>query len=132
MMNFIMVPLIFGIVTYGIYSLFELFVHKKERLMIIEKLSEKVDWAVLDGKLQLPSFAQKRISFSALKIGCLMLGLGLGLLVGFIFHTYVKVNFGGDWDMVSVAYGASVLLCGGLGLILAFIIENKMGKKDDE
>ena len=61
-----------------------------------------------------------------------MLGLGLGLLVGFIFHTYVKVNFGGDWDMVSVAYGASVLLCGGLGLILAFIIENKMGKKDDE
>ncbi len=132
MMDFIMVPLIFGIVTYGIYSLFELFVHKKERLMIIEKLSEKVDWAVLDGKLQLPSFAQKRISFSALKIGCLMLGLGLGLLVGFIFHTYVKVNFGGDWDMVSVAYGASVLLCGGLGLILAFIIENKMGKKDDE
>lgn len=132
MMDFIMVPLIFGIVTYGIYSLFELFVHKKERLMIIEKLSEKVDWAVLDGKLQLPSFAQKRISFSALKIGCLMLGLGLGLLVGFIFHTYVKVNFGGDWDMVSVVYGASVLLCGGLGLILAFIIENKMGKKDDE
>ncbi len=132
MMDFIMVPLIFGIVTYGIYSLFELFVHKKERLMIIEKLSEKVDWAVLDGKLQLPSFAQKQISFSALKIGCLMLGLGLGLLVGFIFHTYVKVNFGGDWDMVSVAYGASVLLCGGLGLILAFIIENKMGKKDDE
>lgn len=132
MMDFIMVPLIFGIVTYGIYSLFELFVHKKERLMIIEKLSEKVDWAVLDGKLQLPSFAQKRISFSALKIGCLMLGLGLGLLVGFIFHTYVKVNFGGDWDMVSVAYGASVLLCGGLGLILAFIIENKMGKKNDE
>ena len=60
MMDFIMVPLIFGIVTYGIYSLFELFVHKKERLMIIEKLSEKVDWAVLDGKLQLPSFAQNR------------------------------------------------------------------------
>ena len=47
MMDFIMVPLIFGIVTYGIYSLFELFVHKKERLMIIEKLSEKVDWAIL-------------------------------------------------------------------------------------
>ena len=100
--------------------------------MIIEKLSEKVDWAVLDGKLQLPSFAQKQISFSALKIGCLMAGLGLGLLIGFIFHTFVRVNFEGDWKMISMAYGASVLLCGGLGLILAFIIENKMGKKDDE
>ena len=109
MMDFIMVPLIFGIVTYGIYSLFELFVHKKERLMIIEKLSEKVDWAVLDGKLQLPSFAQKQISFSALKIGCLMAGLGLGLLIGFIFHTFVRVNFEGDWKMISMAYGASVL-----------------------
>ena len=33
MMDFISIPLTFGIVTYGIYSLFELFVHKKERLM---------------------------------------------------------------------------------------------------
>ena len=82
MMDFISIPLVVGIICYGIYSLFELFVHKKERLMIIEKLSEKVDWTVLDGKLQLPSFAQKRVSFSALKIGCLMAGLGLGLLIG--------------------------------------------------
>lgn len=132
MMDFISIPLVVGIICYGIYSLFELFVHKKERLMIIEKLSEKVDWAVLDGKLQLPSFAQKQISFSALKIGCLMAGLGLGLLIGFIFHTFICVNFEGDWQMVSMAYGASVLLCGGLGLILAFIIENKLGKKNDE
>lgn len=132
MMDFIFIPLVIGIICYGIYSLFELFVHKKERLMIIEKLSEKVDLAVLDGKLQLPSFAQKRISFNALKIGCLMAGLGLGLLIGFIFHTYVQLNFGGNREMASITYGASVLLCGGLGLILAFIIENKMGKKDDE
>ena len=58
MMDFISIPLVVGIICYGIYSLFELFVHKKESLMIIEKLSEKVEWAVLDGKLQLPSFAQ--------------------------------------------------------------------------
>ena len=39
MMDFITVPLIFGIVTYGIYKLFELFVCKKERLIIIEKIN---------------------------------------------------------------------------------------------
>ena len=31
MMDFITIPLTFGIVTYGIYKLFELFVCKKER-----------------------------------------------------------------------------------------------------
>ncbi len=129
MMDFISIPLVVGIICYGIYSLFELFVHKKERLMIIEKLSEKVDWSMLDGKLQLPSFAQKRISFNVLKIGCLMVGLGLGLLIGFIFHTYVIRYFESNWNLISVMYGASVLLCGGLGLILSFIIENKNGEK---
>ena len=36
-MDFITIPLTFGIVTYGIYKLFELFVCKKERLIILEK-----------------------------------------------------------------------------------------------
>jgi len=36
-MNFIMVPAIMAIITVGIYKLFELFVCKKERLMLIEK-----------------------------------------------------------------------------------------------
>lgn len=37
MMDFIMVPAIMAIITVGIYKLFELFVCKKERLMLIEK-----------------------------------------------------------------------------------------------
>ena len=38
-----MVPLIVGIVCAGIYGLFELFVRKKERLAIIEKIGDKLD-----------------------------------------------------------------------------------------
>lgn len=38
MMDFIMVPTIMAIITLGIYKLFELFVCKKERLMLIEKM----------------------------------------------------------------------------------------------
>ena len=41
MMDFIMVPTILAIITLGIYKLFELFVCKKERLTIIEKMGEK-------------------------------------------------------------------------------------------
>ena len=39
MMDFITIPLTFGIVTYGIYKLFELFVCKKERLFLLEKIN---------------------------------------------------------------------------------------------
>ena len=38
MMDFISVPLVVGIVCAGIYGLFELFVRKRERLAIIEKI----------------------------------------------------------------------------------------------
>ena len=82
MMDFIMVPLIVGIVCAGIYGLFELFVRKKERLAIIEKIGDKLDPSA-DVKIGLPRLSAN-FSFSSLKAGCLLAGVGLGLLVGFI------------------------------------------------
>ena len=79
MMNFIMVPAIMAIITVGIYKLFELFVCKKERLMLIEKMGDKYEPDVAS----IPRF-HSNYSFSALKIGCLLLGMGLGLLIGLI------------------------------------------------
>ena len=49
-MDFIMVPLIMGIITLGIYKLFELFACRRERMAIIEKLGDKIsaaDWNCL-------------------------------------------------------------------------------------
>ena len=53
-MDFIMVPLIMGIITLGIYKLFELFVCRRERMAIIEKLSDKITTTDLNGKFSLP------------------------------------------------------------------------------
>lgn len=53
-MNFIMIPLIIGIICAGIYGLFELFVRKKERLAIIEKIGDKLDPSAFDAKIGLP------------------------------------------------------------------------------
>ena len=48
MMDFISVPLVVGIVCAGIYGLFELFVRKRERLAIIEKIGDKLaNWDCL-------------------------------------------------------------------------------------
>ena len=116
MMDFITAPLVVGFICLGIYALFELFVRRKERLLIIEKISERMDIADLGKRLSLPSYGLPRFSFSSLKTGCLLMGIGLGILVGFFCS----------------AYGASVLLFGGLGLIVAFVIETNMKKKEDK
>lgn len=132
MMNFIMVPAIMAIITVGIYKLFELFVCKKERLMLIEKMGDKYEPDVAS----IPRF-HSNYSFSALKIGCLLLGMGLGLLIGFIICTssvpgYLDKNMD-DWrvyrETVSLVYGACVLVFGGIGLVVAFITELKLSKK---
>lgn len=132
MMDFIMVPLIVGIVCAGIYGLFELFVRKKERLAIIEKIGDKLEPSAFDVKIGLPRLATN-FSFSSLKTGCLLAGIGLGLLVGFIISvSLTDFNLDGRRELISTVYGASVLLFGGIGLILAFVIELKLSKEKDK
>jgi hypothetical protein len=61
-----------------------------------------------------------------------MTGTGLGLLVGFIINTFLTYqSSGNDWyqhNIAGTAYGASVLLFGGIGLLIAFVIEMKLTK----
>ena len=135
MMNFIMIPLTTGIVFAAIYGLFELFVRRKERLAIIEKIGEKLDASAFEGKMRLPSYGGTRFSFSALKAGCLLMGIGLGILAGFFLNFVIAINrhqldFINEYQASTSAYGASVLLFGGLGLIVAFIIETNMKKNN--
>ena len=43
-----------------------------------------------------------------------------------------SLDFRNEYEAISSAYGASVLLFGGLGLIVAFVIETNMKKKEDK
>ena len=134
-MDFIMVPVVCGIFVLGFYKLFELFVCKKERLLIIEKMGEKFTPEMLGNKINLSSVGNA--SFSALKFGCLFVGLGLGLLVAYLIcrttiDDYVVRNADWNWEVkqtISVIYGACVLLFGGVGLLTSFLIELKISKK---
>ena len=135
-MDFIMVPVVCGIFVLGFYKLFELFVCKKERLLIIEKMGEKFTPDMLENKINLSSVGN--LSFSALKFGCLFVGLGLGLLVAYLICTttlegYAEMSsdrFNGNLrETISVIYGACVLLFGGVGLLASFLVELKISKK---
>ncbi|MDR2811273.1 MAG: hypothetical protein LBB84_12100 [Tannerellaceae bacterium] len=137
MLDFISIPLVVGICVAGTYGLFELFARRKERLAIIEKIGEKLDASAFGEKNRLSGLFPK-FSFSALKAGCLLSGAGLGLLIGFCLHiALLNMNLYTDDDgwrfrnLAEMAYGASVLFFGGVGLITAFVIELKMGKKKE-
>ena len=128
MMDFIMVPAVMGIITLGIYKLFELFVRKKERLTIIDKIGDKLTPDILSGKIDFSTDIPK-LSFSALKFGCLFMGLGIGILVAFAVHYNFADFVESSYQIESAIYGSCVLLFGGIGLIAAFIVELKLGKK---
>ena len=128
MMDFIMVPAVMGIITLGIYKLFELFVRKKERLMIIDKIGDKLTPEILNGKIDFSTNIPK-LSSSALKFGCLFMGLGIGMLVAFAVHYNFADFVESSYQIRGAVYGSCVLLFGGLGLITAFIVELKLGKK---
>ncbi len=128
MLDFIMVPAVFGIITLGIYKLFELFVRKKERLIIIDKIGDKLTPDILNGKIDFSTNIPK-FSFSALKFGCLFMGFGIGLLVAFAVHYNFADFVQNAYYLRSAVYGSCVLLFGGLGLLIAFIVELKISKK---
>ena len=136
MLDFITVPLIVGIITLGIYRLFELMIRRKERLKIIEKI-EDVPTEFLKNGISLPSFNEQRPlakhnRFSPLLICGLLIGIGLGMLVVVIIQKYNYDLFQGDYYFRSALYGSCVLLFGGLGLLSAFFLERALKKKDNK
>ena len=138
MMDFITIPLVVGIITLGIYRLFDLFVRKKERLAIIEKISEKFDASMIENKFSFPIKTSGNSIFSTLKVACLLFGVGLGLLIGYFICLnsiagYNTMELRNNANEISgVVYGASVLLFGGLGLLVAFLIEMNYVKNKKE
>jgi hypothetical protein len=134
MMDFIMVPLVVGIITLGIYKLFELFARRKERLAMIEKIGEKFDATMFENKFSFPKVKTNGSLYGTLKIACLLLGVGLGLLIGFFICQYYFTNASyNDYvirDILAVVYGSCTLLFGGLGLMVAFIVELKNAPKE--
>ncbi len=136
-MEFIFIPLIVGICVAGFYGVFELLIRRRERLNIIEKLGDKVTPEMLGTRMACPQRPHSGLSFGAMKAAGLLMGVGLGLLLAFfIAHHYNLTSTGYDVSAYEVSrireilYGASVLLFGGLGLLIAFIVEVKMRRKE--
>ena len=124
MMDFIFVPLVVGVVTLGIYKFFELLVCRRERRMIIDKMDGN---ALIDYLKFVPMGVRigAPVSVSGtLKAGCLLLGIGFGLLFAFMVLNWCAYD--ASYEMRSIVYGGSVLCFGGVGLIVSFVVERNI------
>lgn len=139
-MEWITAPLICAVIFGWIYKVVELFVHKRERLMLISKLTEisNVDFKGIN----LYSSGNK---FTGLRIGWLMLGVGCGFLFGFLINLMATqglyaTEFRVVWEyhraVGGIVYVACICICGGIGLLLSYRAERKAEhpeeKKADE
>lgn len=141
MYNLIITPLVFLIVAFFLYKFFELIICRKERRMIIERMdpASLLDYAKISG-LRVGGgvpFVSPRPRHAAawpLRIGAVLVGLGLGAVVGRILaaNLCLNENYYSNTDIVysnTDIVAGCVLFMGGLGLLIAFIVEYKLYDK---
>lgn len=149
MFNFLTPIFVTATICLTIYKLFELFVRRKERNMSVEKLSEIPVEKLSGFSARLPFIHEPELgrswSFAVLRIGMLLLGIGVGLLVGYFIadinvytneevlnqarhRTYINMVK----ESLPVIYGSSVLFFGGLSLVVSFLIEQWVLRQRDK
>jgi len=127
-MDFITTPIVTGIIFYFTYMTFELFARRSERMKMIEKIGQSMaplDPSILKVQFNslLPSLGRK--SFTALRIGSLLIGVGLGFLVGL----FIMPAFDGYSE--GAVCVAAVLLFGGISLVISYNIEKAEMEKEE-
>ena len=140
-----MIPLsIFGFGGYFVYKLCELYGMRSERKTIIDRLEasdlleyvKRMPIGVGGGNVKVEeSEPQKQIPARwTLRCALLIIGFGVGVVLGNFLA--LAMNFKSKQyvynptEQFEAVYMACVCICTGLGLLLSFIIETKMSKKD--
>ncbi|MGD0342529.1 MAG: DUF6249 domain-containing protein [Bacteroidales bacterium] len=102
--------LIVAVIFAAFYGVIKLFVRRKERIIMIEKGTN------------MPEMENKEFSFSTLKCGIFLIGIGLGVLTANILIATTKLES-------EVAYFSMIFLFGGISLIIAHLFERKKNEK---
>ena len=128
---------IVGFIVLGTYKLFELYAKRNERLLMIEKFSllcdnkEDKEERI---KIRLPFIVNGNsdLGFWPLRISLLLIGIGAGCLLAFFLQMSYIENLSRNWNLINMVNFASITFLGGLGLLIAFLIEQKIKSKKKE
>jgi hypothetical protein len=126
---------IVGFIVLGVYKLVELYAKRKERLLMIEKLTivgEDKEGSGEQLKIRLPfSFGNDSdFGFWPLRISLLLIGIGAGCLMSFFFQIIYFTGSSISWNLVALINFASISMLGGIGLLIAYFIEQKKRAKN--
>ena len=90
-------------------------------IIYIRKFQNLERMAIIDKGLAPDIFKKESSSAGTLRAALLLMGAGTGLLLGYFFDR--------AWDMEEVGYFAMLFICGGIGLGVAYIIEERKQAK---
>lgn len=122
-----------AIVFFTIYKIIEVLTHRKERIIIADKLEQLRNLNDSNLPDRLNQFFSERKKYTSLRAGSVLLGMGFGFLVGFVIQ---YCCFGLEYDyvhgqLISVIYMGSILIFGGAALLGSFVIERTMDKNNN-
>lgn len=111
MLEGLLIPIAFFAVVFGIVYVVTT-ARNKERMALIES----------GGDPELFKRGFKFNQYNIFKIGLFLVGVAVGIVVGNLFADANLLDEG-------VAYSAMILLFGGIALIIAFLLRNKLNKE---
>lgn len=135
-MYWLVTPICTITVFWFIYRVFELFVRREERKMLIDKMvqGEKIDIGNFLSPYILrisTGLSQSINRNNALRIGLVLLGIGCGLLCGFYINYNLPLQDYHDYhEISSIVYTASICIFGGAAFIIAYLMEHSHQQTD--
>ena len=91
-------------------------------IIYLRKFSNMEKMAMIDKGVDLSEIKVSRNTSIALRAALLLIGVGVGLLLGYLLDSATR--------MEEVAYFSMLLICGGIGLGISYLIEEKKIKED--
>lgn len=88
----------------------------------LRKFQNMERMAIIDKGLDPSLFKSERVTAAALRASLLLIGAGLGLLMGY----WLDNTFGMD----DVAYFSMIFIFGGIGLGVAYMVEERKSKEE--
>lgn len=125
-----------GFIVLGFYKILELFVRRRERMMLIEKLdgeafNEFIKHGGLPQNYMLPH--RSGVRFGVLHLAAGLLGIGLGVVVSYtILSAIMSCGMDQPWFYRNACQGGCVLLFTGLALVISFVIEYRLTHKKND
>ncbi|NDV77606.1 DUF6249 domain-containing protein [Dysgonomonas sp. 511] len=131
-----LIPMVVSVAFfYFTYKIFELIVRRKERMAMIEKMSEGFNFSALGDMKSVPFFRTESGGSWTIRIGLLLLGIGLGVTIASVVDMVAtpslileKKQYHDFRNAIAVLYLACASVFGGVGLVTAYFIERRKAK----